>query len=386
MRITQRTQTALFFAVLSVTGAAPTLPVSADERLCGELRAELASAPATGGSPEYRKFMRAVEAQRGQIMIARRQAQHVRCGLHAEANRPECAPIDAKIEKMERNLASLESQLAELTRQESRRPDRSRILAALDANRCGDPSLSVKDMPRPSQDEEPVRFESLDVGGSVEIVRPADEPLRSPSIVETGNGATEGEDAPTVGPVRSFSIIAGNAPNDESRANPPTEKPPVDTRGSVEPPVGPPAAAGGVIMPNSSDAPSPLDAAVEDQEKDIANIPARLEPALADLPLRTETPQYAPPGNGEAIAPKNGGDLSPSVVMPGRSVGEGRAGPGPEGAQAASLEKLPPSPPSMPEAVPHDPGQRKVRVVGPTFLPDPEGAIDLRAPVRKRAR
>jgi hypothetical protein len=28
---------------------------------------------------------------------------------------------------------------------------------------------------------------------------------------------------------------------------------------------------------------------------------------------------------------------------------------------------------------------RKVRVVGPVFLPDPEGAIDLRAPARKKA-
>jgi hypothetical protein len=393
MRITKRTlaRTALFFAVLTVAGAASPTSASADERLCGQLRAELASAPAPEGSPEYRKFAQAVTTQRDQIMIARRRAQHVRCGVHAEANRPECAPIDAKIEKMERNLASLESRLAELTQQESRRPDRSRILAALDANHCGDASLAVKELPRPPQDEEPARFEPRNIGGSIEIVRPADEPLRSPSIVEPGNDASQGEDAATARPVRSFSIIAGNPPSDKSRANSPTEKPPVDTGRSVEPPAGPPVSAGEVITPNGSDAPSPSGAAVESQAKDIANVPARPEPGSAVLPPRDETPQYAAPGDEETIAPSNGGGPSPSIVTPGRSAansieGEGHVVPGPEGAQAASKEKLPPGPPSMPEAVPHDPGQRKVRVVGPTFLPTPEAAIDLRAPVRKQAR
>lgn len=393
MRITQRTfaQTALFFALLAVTGAASTLPASADERLCGELRAELASVSAVGGSHEYRKFTRAVKAQRDQITIARRQALHVRCGLHAEANRPECAPIDAKIEKMERNLASLESRLAELTEQESRRPDRSRILAALDANHCGDPSLMVEEAPRPPLDEEPARFEPRDLGGSVEIMMPADKPLRSPSIVETGNGAPDGEDAAAQRPVRNFSIIAGNPPDDETRADPPTENSPVDTEGSVELPVGPPVSAGEAIMPNSPDAPSPPAAAVEDLAEDVTDIPARPEPGLADLPLRNEMSAHAPPRGDETIAPNSGDALSPSIVMPGRSVantmeGEGRTGPGPEGAQAVSQEKLQPGPPSMPEAVPHDPGQRKVRVVGPTFLPAPEAAIDLRAPVRKQAR
>lgn len=390
MRITQRTfaQTALFFTVLTVAGAASPVPASADERLCRQLRAELASAAATGGSPEYRKFTRAVKAQRDQITIARRQAQHVRCGFHAEADRPECAPIDAKIGKMERNLARLESQLAELAQQESRRPDRSRILAALDANHCGRPSLAVKEVPRIPLGEEPARFEPR--GGSADIVKPADEPLRSQSIVETGNGATEGEDAATARPVRNFSIIAGNPPNDKSRADPPMENSPVDTGGAVVSPA-PPVAAGGVITPNSSDAPSPSGSAVEDQAKDIADIPARSESGLAVLPPRVETQQHAPPGDDETIAPDNGSGLSPSIVTPGHSVantmeGEGRTGPGPEGTQAASKEKLSPGPPSMPEALPHDPGQRKVRVVGPTFFPDPEGALDLRAPVRKQAR
>ena len=31
-------------------------------------------------------------------------------------------------------------------------------------------------------------------------------------------------------------------------------------------------------------------------------------------------------------------------------------------------------------------GERKIRVVGPVFLPDPAGAIDLKAPARKPVR
>ncbi|TIR37802.1 MAG: hypothetical protein E5X64_11290, partial [Mesorhizobium sp.] len=39
-----------------------------------------------------------------------------------------------------------------------------------------------------------------------------------------------------------------------------------------------------------------------------------------------------------------------------------------------------PSPTTLPP-----PGQRKVRVVGPTFLPDPAAATDLQAPAPKAA-
>ncbi|RVC67568.1 hypothetical protein EN759_14895, partial [Mesorhizobium sp. M00.F.Ca.ET.038.03.1.1] len=43
--------------------------------------------------------------------------------------------------------------------------------------------------------------------------------------------------------------------------------------------------------------------------------------------------------------------------------------------------KVPVSPVSM-----LPPDQRKVRVVGPAFLPDPSAAIDLKAPAPKSAR
>src|SRR4029453_4229541 len=44
------------------------------------------------------------------------------------------------------------------------------------------------------------------------------------------------------------------------------------------------------------------------------------------------------------------------------------------------LEPKPAAPPLAATA------ERKVRVVGPVFLPDPKGAIDLQAPARKQAQ
>ncbi len=59
------------------------------------------------------------------------------------------------------------------------------------------------------------------------------------------------------------------------------------------------------------------------------------------------------------------------------------------GLDMAALERLlaEPEPEPMPVAsIGADPAEREVRVVGPAFLPDPEGAIDLRAPARREIR
>lgn len=77
----------------------------------------------------------------------------------------------------------------------------------------------------------------------------------------------------------------------------------------------------------------------------------------ADEHLAKPEPELTPDAEDSPDIP------SPSFAMPGEKAG-----------------------PPVPDAVPHDPEQRKVRVVGPGFLPDPEGAIDLQAPVQKQVR
>jgi hypothetical protein len=110
----------------------------------------------------------------------------------------------------------------------------------------------------------------------------------------------------------------------------------------------------------------------------------------AETALRPEA-AISPPGQAgtegnnqsiEAIAappPADDAKLSPSMVAP-----ETKTPPKPAAPQ-------PPAEISSPEldkqdAVPHQPDpDKKVRVVGPTFLPGPEAAIDLQAPAPRQA-
>lgn len=82
-----------------------------------------------------------------------------------------------------------------------------------------------------------------------------------------------------------------------------------------------------------------------------------------------------PPAHEENITP-----LSPSMVAPETIRPAKPAAPRPS-AEVSSTE------PEKEPAVPHQPDpDKKVRVVGPTFLPDPEAAIDLQAPAPRQVR
>ncbi|HWK67059.1 MAG TPA: hypothetical protein VNS34_19210 [Rhizobiaceae bacterium] len=333
-------QTALLLAAIGLIEGASPAPTLADERVCGELWAELASAPEPGGSDEYKKFSRAAGDQREQIMIARRQARDARCGFYAHAGRPGCAPINAKIERMERNLASLQHRRAELAREERHRQNRSRILAALNANDCGDRRLiSREEAPQRSAQE---RIPPQDDGqrdSPLVVTQP-----RPASVLENLGGTAPKPDSGANSPARNFTIIAGNPPSGKPLAGP-DPQPPARTDNSL--PLGtetvPPAQDGQVVLPGGQNAPSPSVLEVL--------VPAEKPGILA-----------APPQTDKAAE-------SALYEQPAGRKGEPTAAPLPS-----------------PEATPHDPGERKVRVVGPTFLPDPEGAINLRAPVRKQAR
>ncbi len=120
------------FTTIVVVGESQARPA-----ICGKLERQLASAGSTtsGGSD---KFSKAARAQSQQLQIARSQARNAGCGgsfLSLEnggANRAFCARITNTIRRMESNLAKLQSKSGD----GAVRPNRSRILAALDANDC----------------------------------------------------------------------------------------------------------------------------------------------------------------------------------------------------------------------------------------------------------
>lgn len=367
---------ALLLSALTLTQAAWAPPALADDRSCARLRADLASASMLGNSAEFRKYSQAVATQREQLGMALRHAQNVRCGPHAQASRPECAPIDAKIAKMENNLASLEDRLAEMERADNRRPIRTRILAALAANRCDD----AREAAAPLEADRPGRAQNGRSGGSVEVLAPARPPVAREAATYERPGPRQ--EAEIARPARNVTIIAGNPPVQENLARPMAHERPAALQ---EDPV----------LPDSGGLQSPPDAGVDEQAEEIAAFPPPSdtdEPATiegdapeAGLPAETELPTV--PGEAETPSPSLVRPEVPaqtSAVQPLETELEETAGSG--SVMTGAVEALPPGPPPMAEAVPHHPGDRKVRVVGPTFLPDPEAAIDLRAPVRRQAR
>ena len=124
---------ALVFAGVTLGDAA------AASRACRQLEAQLASASGGGGrnSAQVGKYDKAIERQRRQMSIARSQARDTGCGFGIFGRKVrQCASLNATINKMEGNLDALQRKRGQLAGGSSGGKSRSRILASLDANGC----------------------------------------------------------------------------------------------------------------------------------------------------------------------------------------------------------------------------------------------------------
>ncbi|TGQ72805.1 MAG: DUF2865 domain-containing protein [Mesorhizobium sp.] len=125
---------------LLLAGATATEPQAAS-RVCRQLEADLASASRGGGGGPalVRRYDVAIDRQREQISKARGQANSAGCGFSLFArNVNQCAGLNATIQRMNANLDSLQAKRSRLAGGGGSRRDRGRILAALDANGCRD--------------------------------------------------------------------------------------------------------------------------------------------------------------------------------------------------------------------------------------------------------
>ncbi len=107
MKLAQGMALAAFATVLVATAGA--VPADAKSRVCRQLEAEL-SAPSSGkgSSAQVRKYDAAIDRQRDQLAIARKQARDAGCGFALlSRNRRQCGGVNATIDKMERNLDAL---------------------------------------------------------------------------------------------------------------------------------------------------------------------------------------------------------------------------------------------------------------------------------------
>jgi hypothetical protein len=237
----------------------------ANTQLCRQLEAQLAVAAASGDSAEYVKYDRAVAVQQEQLRKARGQARSTGCRFSLSGARNWCGSLNITIERMEQNLAVLQSQRSQLAESGNVWGEQARLTASLDANGCRDSAMTEQNVP-------PLLEEG---GGPSQLEQLIDDAMEQEAFPE--------EEASSYA---RHVIVSG--PSEE------------------------PDSAYGRARPGADTAAS--------------------------------APEHPHAG---------------SVIT--------------LGAPPATT-KLPP------------PGERKVRVVGPVFLPDPEGAIDLRAPDPMKAR
>ena len=409
MRGVRLTHLVALLAALAGSAFAVT-EAQAASRTCRQLEAELAATRGDGGGPGLvRKYDDAIARQREQLAKARGRASDAGCGFTLfSRNVSQCAAINASIERMNANLDTLQAKRERLAAGGTRR-DRSRILAALDANNCRDDEIA----PRRAPLQEASRDNS---GGNLfeQLFGRQDEQLEAPDAPDMPDAADVPLDDPSVRNIRR--VI--NQPDDMDLPRLGGEFRTMCVR-----------TCDGYFYPMSNAA------SVGDFERDQKNCESSCPGTemqvfysrgmdddsgsmtssvtgqpYASLPtayLYKQANYSRPPSCGCNAQAGNGnftiiggnppnpeqsqpeGGVTPFIPVPANKPDPGAD---PEtlanaegGLDLGAIKRLTTKVPVSPvSALPPD--QRKVRVVGPAFLPDPSAAIDLKAPAPKPAR
>jgi len=376
--------------------------------ICRQLEAELAATRGGGGGPGLvRKYDDAITRQREQLAKARGRASDANCGFTLfSRNVSQCAAINASIQRMNANLDTLQAKRERLATGGTRR-DRGRILAALDANGCRDDEIAPRRVPlqEASRDNGGGNlFEQLFGRQDQELETPdapdmpdsADVPPDDPSVrnIRRVINQPDGMDLPRLGGefrtmcVRtcdgyffpmSNAASAGDFERDQKNCEsscPGTEMQVFYSRGMDDD-------SGSMTSSATGQPYSELPTAYLYKQANYSRPPT----CGCNARANNFTIIGGNPPNPEQSQPD--GEVTPFIPVP-----ASKPDPGADPETLANAEggldqdaikrltaKVPMSPVS---ALPPD--QRKVRVVGPAFLPDPSAAIDLKAPAPKSAR
>ncbi|MGX5800151.1 DUF2865 domain-containing protein [Bradyrhizobium sp. Arg314] len=398
--------TALLAALAASAGALT--ESQAASRICRQLEAELAATRGGGGGPGLvRKYDDAIARQREQLAKARGRASDASCGFTLfSRNVSQCAAINASIQRMNANLDTLQAKRERLAGGGTRR-DRSRILAALDANDCRDDEIA----PRRAPLQEAARdngggslFEQLfgrqdqqlETPDAPDMADSADVPLDDPSVRNFRRiiNQPDGTDLPRLGgefhtmcvrtcdgyffPMSNAASV-GDFERDQKNCEsscPGTEMQVFYTRGMDDD-------AGNMTSSADGRPYSELPTAYLYKQANYSRPPS----CGCNTQAGNFTIIGGNPPNPEQSQPES--EAAPFIPVPAT-----KPDPGADPETLANAEggldqdaikrlttKVPVSPVS---ALPPD--QRKVRVVGPAFLPDPSAAIDLKAPAPKSAQ
>jgi hypothetical protein len=381
---------ALVLAAVAVVSLLPESALAAS-RVCRQLEAELAAGSRGGTSPaQLRKQDASIARQSEQLQLAKRQARRAGCGFRLFGGSDSCGAINAKIEKMERNLDALQRRRSRSADAGSGR-SRSQITAALRANGCRDEAVAERRRPRGTDGTRSLLDQIF--GGGI--------PTRG-FIDELGEPPFRGDENVVRVP------DGGGWVNDHGRIR--YSAPPGSYRTLCV------RTCDGYYFPMSS-ASSP-----SDFERDQAN-------CRSSCP-GTEVQIYYHRAGQESDAMRSGLSGQPYADLPTAWLYKQTGTPSPAGCTCgvarndaprnfSVIDSNPPPPPALsepvmpyprpdpaadPETIANRDGgldmealrrmavapkinrtlatgeDRKIRVVGPVFLPDPEAAADLQAP------
>ena len=388
-----------FAAALAVFSAAS--PATAQSRLCRDLETRLAGLSSGGGSPrQARQYERAIGQQRDQIARAEDQRRRAGCGggFFSRGDPAQvCRSLANTLGRMQANLASLERKHRQLGGGGSR-AERSRLLAAIDENGCRQRQASTRERQtggdsgrnlfnqlfdraaRQDRSERETRRFPLDDDdrrrivirrGNLIEVQPRVSGTFRTLCVRTCDGyffpvaySSHADDldrdaaaCSAMCPGTEVELYMHRTPDEESSQMvsmsgvPYTELPTAfryREAGYQRPPgCGCSAARNFSILAGETAAPMSI-GPVAVQEPVVPRPAARPDPAA----------------DPETLANLQGG-LDAAAIR--RLLGAEKSGP--------ELTASVGAPTTLPPVE-----ERRIRVVGPSFLPDPEAAIDLRAP------
>ena len=372
-------------------------PSFAASSICRKLEAELAGAGSGRSAAKARRYDAALARQQQQLRAARQQLRARNCGFFLFGG-ADCKAARAGVQRLEASVAALENQRPSSAEQAPRRP-RNQILASLRANGCRQDTAAARRQPRNAERMPTALGRILDRDDARALARLDDDFL--------------GEDDEDGG--------------DDVRRIPGTEQPAV-LRPSGEPPLSVPPGRYRTLCVRTCDGyffPMSTTASSMEFERDRQNCRSICPGAEVQLyyhRVGQESEAMISAATGEPYADLTTAFLykKPGVPRP-ASCGCSQASgsfsivAGSEPARELESEPIIPAPISRPDpaadpetlanagggltvdtlrrlAAPPAPvppagnGEPKVRVVGPVFLPDPAGAIDLRAPAPKEVR
>jgi len=351
---------------------------TAASRLCRQFEAELAGlGHGVRASPaRIRKYDSAIARQNEEIAKARGRARQAGCGFSLfGSNVAACATLNASLQRMSANIDSLRTQRAKLARGDIPQ-ERARIKAALDTNDCRGASRSGKRSieARRMQPELVDQFadDRQPYAGGIDA-EPAEDGYLAPLIDLSLERAPHPQGEFRTMCVRTcdgyfFPMSNAATLRDFERDQKNCESSCPNTEMQV------------FYMRGIGGDPATMISSVDGRpyrEMRTAFLYKKPTPVGAPACGCNAARGYQVIGSGSVAAPAYSHPESASIVSfgppPAATDRTSGAATGTEAGKKESVEA-----PALPL-----PADRKVRVVAPAFLPDPEGAIDLQAPAPK---